>query len=539
MKYHQPLTGRALTRRSLLRHTLLSAGALGTLSAAGVAASGEADPVATTRFGKLQGYTDSGVKIFKGIRYGANTASRRFQPALEPEPWSGMRTATEYGAAAPQRGEDEPTSEDCLFLNLWTPGLRDGGRRPIIFYIHGGGYSGGSGSSPLYDGINLCLKGDVVVVTVNHRLNAFGYLYLARMAGDPYAYSGNVGQLDLIQALQWVRDHAVEFGGDPNNVTVVGQSGGGAKIATMMAMPAAAGLFHKAVTMSGQQVTAAGPRAATQRAEALMNTLGLKPGDIAGLLKKPTQAIIEATRTRDLSRAEDIGLQLAPVFDSLALPRHPFYPDAPPQSAHIPMIIGNTRDETRAFLGGNPEHFTLTWEELPEKILQYQYVDISPEAVVAEYRRIYPDYTPSEVFFAATTAGRSWRGAVIEAQERAKQGAPTYAYQLDWGSPLDGGKFGAFHTLDIPLILDNIHQPGSRTGDGKDAQAVADQLSGALLALAKTGKPSHKGLPKWKPYSLERRETMLINTPPALANDPRGAERRFYAKTPFLQRETL
>lgn len=537
MRYHQPPTGHALTRRSLLRHTLLSAGALGALSAS-MAASSESDPVATTRFGKLQGYTDSGVKIFKGVRYAADTASRRFQPALEPEPWSGTRKATGYGAAAPQRGDDEPTSEDCLFLNLWTPGLRDGGRRPIIFYIHGGGYSGGSGSSPLYDGINLCLRGDVVV-TVNHRLNAFGYLYLARMADDHYAYSGNVGQLDLIQALQWVRDHAVEFGGDPNNVTVVGQSGGGAKIATMMAMPAAAGLFHKAVTMSGQQVTAAGPRAATQRAEALMNTLGLKPGDIDGLLKQPSQAIVEATRTRDVSRAEDIGLQLAPVFDSLALPRHPFYPDAPPQSAHIPMIIGNTKDETRAFLGGNPAHHTLTWEELPDKILQYQYVDISPEAVVAEYRRIYPDYTPSEVFFAATTAGRSWRGAVIEAEERAEQGAPTYVYQLNWGSPLEGGKYGAFHTLDIPLILDNVHQPGSRTGDGKEAQAVSNQLSGALLALAKTGKPDHKGLPKWKPYSLEKRETMLIDTPPELANDPRGAERRFYAKTPFLQRETL
>ncbi len=529
--------GLALSRRNLLRSSLVGAAALYPTSL--VAASGSADPVATTTSGKIQGYRDSGINIFKGVPYGGDTASRRFQPPVAPDRWSGTRQATEYGAAAPQRGDDEPTSEDCLYLNVWTPGLRDGGKRPVIFYIHGGGYSSGSGSSRLYDGINLCLKGDVVVITVNHRLNAFGYLYLARLAGNPYELSGNAGQLDLIQALQWVQQHAVEFGADPGNVTVVGQSGGGAKIATLMAMPAAKDLFHKAVTMSGQQVTAAGPRAATQRAEALMRALNLKPGDIGGLLKQSPQAIVEATQTRDLSRAEDIGLQLAPVFDSAALPRHPFYPDAPPQSAHIPMIIGNTRDETRAFLGGDPKNFELTWEELPEKILSYQYVDISPEAVVKEYRRIYPDYSPSEVFFAATTAGRSWRGAVIEAEERAKQGNKTYAYQLDWGSPLDGGKYGAFHSFDIPLILDNIHQPNARTGTGEDAVRVADQLSGALLALARTGKPDHKGIPTWKPYSMERRETLVVDVTSKLVDDPRGEERAFFAQTPFLQRETL
>ncbi len=530
--------GVALSRRSLLRTSLVGAAALHSVSAL-AAVGGSSDPTATTVSGKVQGYRGSGVNIFKGIPYGADTAPRRFQPPVAPEPWSGIRAATEYGAAAPQRSDDEATSEDCLYLNIWTPGLRDGGQRPVIFYIHGGGYSSGSGSSPLYDGINLCLRGDVVVITVNHRLNAFGYLYLARLADQPFALSGNVGQLDLVQALQWVRQHAVEFGGDPGNVTVVGQSGGGAKIATLMAMPTAEGLFHKAVTMSGQQVTAAGPRVATQRAEALMQALKLKPNDIDGLLKQPVQAIVEATRTRDLSRAEDISLQLAPVFDSMALPRHPFYPDAPPQSAHIPMIIGNTRDETRAFLGGDPKNFELTWEELPDKILQYQYVDISPDAVVEEYRRIYPDYSPSDIFFAATTAGRSWRGAVIEAEERAKQGRNTYAYQLDWGSPLDGGKYGAFHTLDIPLIFDNIHQPKARTGTGKEAQQVADQLSGALLALAKTGKPDHEGIPTWKPYTLEKRETLVVDATSTLVNDPRGEERAFYAQTPFVQRETL
>ncbi len=529
-----------LTRRKLLRNSLASAGALSALSFSPFSLGANAeDPIATTRSGKIRGYRDSGINIFKGVAYGADTHKRRFQPPRPAEPWKGVRAATDYGAAAPQRSDDEPISEDCLFLNVWTPGLRDNAKRPVIFYIHGGGYSNGSGSSALYDGINLCLRGDVVVITVNHRLNAFGYLYLANLGGPEFGDSGNVGQLDLIMALQWVRDHAAEFGGDANNVTVCGQSGGGAKIATMMAMPAAAGLFHKAVTMSGQQVTAAGPRAATMRATRFLEALDLKPGNLEKIKTLPIEQILEATRVPDFSRIEDNRLHFGPVFDSRSLPRHPFYPDAPPQSAHIPMIIGNTHDETRAFLGGDPHNFELTWEELPAKILAEQYVDIEPEVVIAEYRRLYPKYTPSDVFFAATTAGRSWRGAVIEAEERARQGAPAYAYQLDWGSPLDGGKFGAFHTLDIPLILDNIHQPGSRTGTGKEAQAVSRQLSGALLALAKTGSPNHEDIPEWKPYSLAKRETMIFDVPPHLENDPRGAERKFYAQVPFVQRGTF
>ncbi|MEE7548449.1 carboxylesterase/lipase family protein, partial [Xanthomonas sp. Kuri4-1] len=212
------------------------------------------------RSGRVRGDLDRGVRVFKGIPYGADTAPRRFQPALPEPAWDGVRDASAYGAASPQPRADEATAEDCLFLNVWTPGLRDGRRRPILVYLHGGAYNNGSGSSPLYDGTRLCRRGDVVVVTLNHRLNAFGYLYLAQLGGAAFADSGNVGQLDLVQALQWVRRHAHEFGGDPGNVTLFGQSGGGAKIATLMAMPAARGLFHRAWTMSGQQVTACGPR---------------------------------------------------------------------------------------------------------------------------------------------------------------------------------------------------------------------------------------------------------------------------------------
>lgn len=496
-------------------------------------------PLAATRSGKIRGVTEHGVHIFRGVPYGADTSHRRFMPALQEEKWDGIRDAFYFGPAAPQRRTREPVSEDCLYLNISTPGLRDGARRPILFYIHGGGYNNGSGADPLYEGINLCRRGDVVVVTVNHRLNAFGYLYLAQLGGEGFAHSGNVGQLDLVQALQWVKQHALEFGGDPNNVTVFGQSGGGAKIITLMAMPAAKGLFHRAFTMSGQQVTAAGPRAATQRAEIFLDALKISPGDFNALKKLPLEKILEAAQVKDPSRIENNNLYFGPVLDNNLLLRHPFYPDAPDQSRDIPLVIGNTKDETRAFLGGDPTNFKLTWEQLPQKLIEQQYVDLNAEVVIAEYRRLYPSYSPSDVFFAATTAGRSWRGAIIQAEERARQGAPAFVYQLDWGSPLDGGKFGAFHTLDIPLVFDNIAQPGSRTGTSPSAQRVADQMSEALLAFAHTGNPSHKGIPEWKPYTLEKRETLVFNEKSALAFDPRGGERRLYARVPFIQRGTF
>ncbi len=477
--------------------------------------------------------------MFKGIPYGGDTAARRFQAPVPETPWQGVRDASAFGAAAPQPKASEPTSEDCLFLNVWTPGLRDGGKRPILFYIHGGGYTTGSGSDPLYDGVRLCKRGDVVVITVNHRLNLFGYLSLAQLGDAGFADSGNAGQLDLIQALQWVRQHAGEFGGDAGNVTVFGQSGGGAKIATLMAMPAARGLFHRAWTMSGQQVTVAGPRAATQRAQLLLDALKLAPGELARIRTLPVAQLLAAAQLRDPSRVENSALYFGPVLDARNVPVHPFWPTAPLQSARIPLVIGNTRDETRAFLGNDAKNFALSWDELPARLESQQYVDLLPQVVIAEYRRLYPQYSPSDVFFAATTAGRSWRGAVEEAEARARQGAPTWVYQLDWGSPLDGGKFGAFHTLDIPLVFDTIAQPGSRTGDGAAAQRMAEQMSEALLAFARSGDPNHRGLPRWRQYSLQYRDTLLFDVPSRMDNDPRGGERRLYQQAPFIQRGTF
>lgn len=496
--------------------------------------------LARTRSGRIGGQIENGVRVFRGVPYGADTASRRWQPALQEARWRGVRDALEYGPSAPQRGGEGPGSEDCLRVNVWTPGLRDGAKRPVLVYIHGGGFTTGSGSDPLYDGGALCRAGDVVVVTVNHRLNAFGYLHLRDLGDAAFVHAGNVGQIDLVQALQWVRQHATEFGGDSGNVTVFGQSGGGAKIATLMAMPAARGLFHHAWTMSGQQVTAAGPRAATQRAELYLDALGVAPADLGRLRTLPMQALLDAQTVRDPSRVESSALYFGPVVDTVNLPRHPFWPDAPPQSADIPMVIGNTRDETRAFLGNDPDNFALTWDTLPDKLRTQQFVDLDPAVVVAEYRRLYPHYTPSEVFFAATTAGRSWRGAVEELEVRAAQGRNTWAYQLDWypRDGADGERLRAFHTLDIPLVFGNTAVAGAKTGDTAEARAVAAAMRDALLAFARSGDPGHAGMPAWTPYSMAARETMVFDAAPRLEHDPRGGERMLYRQAPFLQRGT-
>jgi para-nitrobenzyl esterase len=525
----------ALTRRAFLQQSIAIASA--TAGVGAHAAAAEEAPVAGTRHGQVRGYRDNGVNVFKGVRYGADTAPRRFMAPLAPQRWDGVRDALEHGPSSPQSKGEAAVSEDCLFLNVYTPGLRDRAKRPVMFYIHGGAYNNGSGSSPLYDGVRLCRRGDVVVVTVNHRLNAFGYLYLARHGGPAlapaFADSGNAGQLDLILALQWVRDNIAEFGGDPDNVTVFGQSGGGAKIATLMAMPAAAGLFHRAATMSGQQVTASGPLNGALRAQAVLDALKLDPERVGEIRSMPYQRILDVLGTRDPVLPFG-GVSFAPVLDERNLLRHPFYPDAAPQSLAIPMMIGNTHDETRAFLGGDPANFTLSWDQLPARLAPNMRVDIQPEGVIAAYRKLYPKLSPSDLFFKITTAARSWRGAIIEAEERARAGSPAYVYQLDWATPKDGGKFGAPHASDIQLVFDNIDKPGA-TAIGPQAQAMADMMSDAFIAFARSGKPASRHLPRWEPYQLARRQTMIFDVPPRMEDDPRGAERRLFAKVPYVQ----
>jgi len=433
---------RRVLANGLAASALLSSNAFGAQSAD--------RPVAMTAHGPVRGYKTAGVNVFKGVRYGADTGTLRFEKPAAPAPWTEAADAVEYGAACPQRGDSESMSEDCLFLNVWTPALADGGARPVMVYFHGGAYNSGSGSHPMYDGANLVNQGDVVVVTVNHRLNAFGYLYLPLLSGGALADSGNAGIWDLVLALEWVRDNAAAFGGDSSRVMVFGQSGGGAKIATMMAAPAAKGLFHSAATMSGQQVTASGPLNATKRAEAYLDALSIAPGDIAALKAAPVDRLVEALSISDPVNP-DLGLYFGPVLDERFLTRHPFWPDAPAQSAAIPMILGNTHDETRNLIGGRePDAFEMDWEALPDRLTQHMRADILPGEVVETYRRTYPDYSAADVFFAATTAGRSWRGQVEESDARARQGAPTWVYQMDLGSPKDGGKWGAPHAFDIP-----------------------------------------------------------------------------------------
>ena len=394
-------TPRTLDRRGLL----IAGGAAALAPATGFAAGAQRSPVVATTAGKVRGAAADGVHVFKGLRYGADTGGAgRFRPPVPPQPWTGVRDALAYGAASMQTGkgeEGETLSEDCLFLNVWTPAalvktgagkagladssLNDGAKRPVMVYIHGGAYNGGSGSSPWYDGTKLCQRGDVVVVTVNHRLNAFGYLYLARIFDDPsVADSGNVGQMDLVLALQWVRDNIAQFGGDPDNVMLFGQSGGGAKIATLMAMPAAKGLFHRAATMSGQQVTAAGPFNATKRAQLFLDKLGIK--DLAALRALPADQMLAGLKAVD-PIAGTGGVYMGPVLDERSLTRHPFFPDAAPQSLNIPMICGNTHDETRGFVGWDPKVFDMSWEQVIAK-LPSQFnarIDIDPAAVVAAY----------------------------------------------------------------------------------------------------------------------------------------------------------
>ncbi|BCW87550.1 Para-nitrobenzyl esterase [Alphaproteobacteria bacterium SO-S41] len=494
-------------------------------------------PLAQTSYGPVRGTLDEGIAVFKGIRYGADTAPRRFQAPLPPTPWSDPVDATAFGAASPQKEIDEAVSEDCLFLNVWTPGL-DAGRRPVMVYLHGGAYTSGSGSHPLLDGRRLAARGDVVVVTLNHRLNLFGYAYLARFGDSDMLHSGNAGTLDLVLALAWLRDNIAAFGGDPGQVMLFGQSGGGAKIATLMAVPAAAGLFHRAATMSGQQLTASGPLNATKRAAALLDTLGLKPERVSALRALPVATLTAALDTID----PIIGsgrLYFGPVLDERTLLRHPFYPDAPGQSAAIPMMLGNTHDETRSLIGGNDDSaFKLGWSDLPERLIAHMRVDIAPETVIAEYRRLYPGYAPSDVFFAATTASRSWRAAVVEAELRAAQRSPAFVYQLDWPSPLDGGKWGAPHTHDIALVFGTLDARGSYTGTGEAARAMSERLMDTFIAFARTGNPNSPALPRWEPYELPRRQTMVFDTATRLEDDPRGAERRLFARVPFIQQGT-
>lgn len=498
------------------------------------AARAERLPTVATGAGIFTGSLVQGAARFLGIRYGRAERFRAPVPFATP---GQTVDATAFGLIAPQRG-DQKQSEDCLFLNIWTPGGDPRAKRPVMVYFHGGAYSGGTVTDPLNDGARLAADEDVVVVTVNHRLNAFGYLYLARL--DPrFADSGNLGQLDLILALQWIRDNIAAFGGDPGRVFVFGQSGGGAKIATLMGMPAAKGLFHSAATMSGQQVTASGPLNAHKRTLAYLDKLGVKPDNLQPLLDMPMERLIEGLAATDPVLGG--GVYFGPVLDMKWLTRHPFWPDANPQSNRIPMILGNTRDETRAFISANsPKVKGLSWGTLAAAIAPELRMDILPEWVVSEYRAHFPNDTPEDIFYRATTAGRSWPGQVIEADARAAAGAKaTWVYQFDYPSPIRP-ELGAHHTADIAMAFGTLDAPGAVSGTGIWPRALSDALKSSFASLARTGKPTMRGTIKvpWKPYTLPDRATMVFGAYGGrvqLINDTRQWERELFARVPYIQ----
>lgn len=517
----------------LNRRVFLASAVALPLAARAKAQSGQ--PEVLTSNGPVRGRVEGGIEVFRGVRYGADTALTRFAKPRRPDPWTEVRDAVAYGASAPQRGGEADQSEDCLFLNVWTPGAGDGAARPVMVYIHGGAYNSGSGSDPLYDGARLAQAQDVVVITVNHRLNAFGYLYLERLLPGLFPDSGNAGQWDLILALEWVRQNAAAFGGDARRVMVFGQSGGGAKIATLMAAPAAAGLFHAAATMSGQQVTASGPLNAARRAEAFLDALKIKPSEATRLIDLTAERIVEALGARD-PLDETQGLYFGPVLDERLLARHPFWPDAPPQSARIPMILGNTLDETRTLIGRRePGMFALSWGDLPAALARHMRSDIVPGAVVAAYRADYPARSPADVFFAATTAGRSWRGQVEEADARARQGAPTWVYRFDLPWTEEEGKWGAPHTVDIGYVFGNLDKAGAMPGEAAAAERVSREISGAFAALARSGAPENAALANWPLYRIPTRETIVFGAQTGVERDPRKMERELFLKVPFIQ----
>jgi para-nitrobenzyl esterase len=368
----------------------------------------------------------------------------------------------------------------------------------------------------------------VVVVTLNHRLNVFGYLYLAELGGPDFADSGNVGQLDLILALQWVRDNIAEFGGDPDRVLIFGESGGGGKVATLMAMPSAMGLFHRAATSSGEAISALTPEQGTWRAEAVLNALGIPLTQVDAIKTVPIDLLISASTASDY---------YGPVVDGRALSRIPFSPDAPRISAHIPFMVGTNHDESRALIGENNQVlFSLTWESLKANLAPYSEKMGDLDRMIDMYRRLHPEYSASDVFFGATTDSHDWRAAVIEIENRAALpagSAPTYSYELRWGSPVDQGKYKACHGLDLALMFDNVALSHRMTGTGPEAYALAAQMSEAYIAFARTGDPNNSRIPHWPAYDLPRRATMAFDVIPKEMDDPRGKEREFFSSIPY------
>jgi para-nitrobenzyl esterase len=525
-----------MRRRAFLRTTsLLGLGAFSHWSAALPTA---VSPVVKTQSGPLRGYVEDRVIQFKGIRYGAPPVGPlRFRPASKPEPWTQVYEALGYrhsamqltsgGGAVSYPGIVGPAlhqvfgaardplmqSEDCLFLNVWTRSLDNAGR-PVMVWFHGGGHNYGSGSWPAYDGHNLARHHDVVVVTVNHRLNAFGSLAVGGNPGEAV----NAGQMDLVLALEWVRDNIAEFGGSPDNVTIFGQSGGGSKVSHCLVMPAARGLVHRAIIQSGGGLASGDLDDARDRADRIARELGLSARDIDALQKVPAQALLAA--------AARVGGGFGPAVDGEIVPRAPFTPAAPEQARDIPLIVGYTKDERTLYNIGLPWWGTLTNEQLRERARQIH--GNLGEEIVAAFRRLHPHYS-NDYLFTDITNTHAWRAPMLAERKAVQGGAPVWLFQWDWEAPVEGGILRSPHTMEIPFVFDNVDKGPILLGTAPSTFALGRLAASAWTAFARDGNPNVPGLPEWPAFDPKIRATMLFDVDCRVAHDPLGPARALMA----------
>lgn len=500
--------------------------------------SGPPTGAVNTTNGPVRGYADDrGVQVFKGVRYGAPpVGDLRFRPPQKPAPWTEAADATQYGARAIQAGGGPAAgtgvpgmSEDCLFLNVWTPGT-DAKKRPVMVWLHGGGFSSGSGGDAFSDGGNLARRGDVVVVSVNHRLNVFGYLQLGREWGPEYASSGQAGMLDIVLSLEWVRDNIARFGGDPGNVTIFGESGGARKVAMLLAMPPAKGLFHKAIIQSGSGLDAPLREEAESLGRALLKNLGIGEGDREALRRADAQAIFKAQPAPAPAASPSGRLTMpatgfVPCVDGIALPRKPFIPDAPPLSAGIPVLIGSNKDEMTIFRATGPKSGSAGGEDFPA-FVRAQLPD-KADALIPALRAAFAGYSAAHLIAATDTMKGYWIATVMQAERKAAQGAaPVYVYLLAWETPVNEGRLRAHHALDVPLVFDNVESNRSMVGPGPGPQQMADLMSSAWIAFARSGNPNGGKLPHWPPYDVKDRATMRFDLDSRVVKDPYSEIRR-------------
>lgn len=498
-------------------------------------------PRAKTSYGEVSGYLEDDILAFKGVRYGADTSTTRFAAPAKPKAWDGVKSATKFGDTCPQTPTGNPgglftswqpkpepnMSEDCLFLNVWTPAVSDKAKRPVMVWLHGGGFTTGSGSSTAYDGTRLARRGDVVVITINHRLNAFGYLNLNHY-GDAFKDSAVAGLLDIVQSLEWVRDNAAAFGGDPKNVTIFGESGGGAKVSTLLATESARGLFQRAIVQSGAVLRLPEPDAARAEADKVVEKLGLNKDTIEEIKKLPEADI----------RAALMGTRAAsaPSVDGRTLTRQPFTPDAPDSGRDVPMLIGTNRTENSLFAGPmNEALFDLDWEGLA-KALATDFPGQDVDAIIDGYKRIQPKSSPSDIYFEATTDANYLAGHRLQAERKvAKGGAPTYSYLFNWNTPVQDGKWRCPHALEIGFVFDNVANSESMSGIGEEQQRVADVMAETWLAFAKNGDPNNAKVPEWPAYDTDERAVMVLDETPELVKNARHEQVKLFGENAGLQ----